>query len=228
MIQIYLKDVKIAYSKFNTGSQFNPGDPIRYKGSLIIEKNSLAHAEILKGFDSLFKAYNLPADKAATLKANIFKTNPEYAEKQTDMAPEDALYFWMSSSFRPAITSFIKGELKKLPSGDAASLKEEKLEDVDPHLVVYGGDKVMVQIKLEYFSHYNNIGVWPVSIHIIKHNEAKFGSAEWTAMLEEAKAEHDQANPPVDVETDKPTVDKVGYQVNKPQGQAKFNIKQSN
>lgn len=200
---VYLKRVRVAFSKFNQGAVFSPGKPPRYKGSFYIEQNSKEHSDIFHAVKMLLDPSTVTDDMVNQLLSTQLKADPEWADKQKDIDPAKVLFLWASSNYRPVISTFLNNDyiqLKRPKEG-----QEENADDIEPHLIVYGGDVVSAQLRVEYFSNYGNLGIWPQSIHIIEHNQAKFGSPEWKEHIEELRAEQSIQEQEEQVEEQPPT-----------------------
>ena len=187
MQTVILRRVRIGFAKFNTPIKFNENDPnekAKYKGSFLIESDSIEHRNILAATENVLKQHDITNKTPEQALSKQLKEDPEYANKQSYMDPAKCLFFWCSAKYMPKISTVHEGRMQEYVVKD--SDKEAPAEDAIPdHFKVYGGDLVLAYIRIEYFPKYKNMGFWPQSIHIVEHSSAKFGDPEWQKAIEE-------------------------------------------
>ena len=168
---IILKNVKVSFSNFDKGSSFSEGDPVRYSGSFLIEQKGEAYELFKKALISVCSKHLSKPQMKEVMDSKV-KISEEYASEQQEFEPEMARFLWASSSYKPVIS---------------ARYGEKHISSVDPEsetygnkLKVFGGDRVTVELSLQYFPKYKKLAVWPKQIFILESSPMKIGeSAEW-------------------------------------------------
>ncbi len=179
-VTVVLKNVKVAYSSFNRRDKYN-----KFSGSLELVKGSEAHEDFKQAVARAVAGSPIAQAQKSKVIESLLKAKLKDNEKYGD--PNKVTFLSLSSGFHAIIETEIDGAIQSFKP-DLEDNESPDLSD-KPKFVVYGGDIVLIKIKMAYYAEQEKLGCWPQKIYILTHNPAKGEDSEWASKIAEAQNE---------------------------------------